>query len=92
LLDIYLKAGLSRIQTSANTTVIWPPGVATCLVGVPDCGHFTIHNSATDTHFAAGAGAQFKLGSWAVRAEYERFDAAGGNPGLATVGLSWTFL
>jgi opacity protein-like surface antigen len=90
VLDIYLKAGLSRIQTSANVTGI-RPGVGTCAIGVPDCAHFTNHNSVTDTHFAAGAGAQFKLGSWAVRAEYERFDAAGSNPGLATVGLTWTF-
>jgi opacity protein-like surface antigen len=89
--DIYLKAGLSRIQTSANATVIGP-GAALCAINVPNCGRSTSHGSATDTHFAAGAGAQFKLGSWAVRAEYERLDAAGSNPGLATVGVTWTFL
>jgi opacity protein-like surface antigen len=41
--------------------------------------------------FAAGAGAQFKIGSLAVRGEYERFNAAGGNPGLLTVGIIWKF-
>jgi len=45
----------------------------------------------TNTGFAAGAGAQFKLGSWAVRAEYERFNAAGANPSLVSLGVTWTF-
>ena len=91
VVDLYLKAGLSRLQTSAYATEI-RPGAALCAINVPDCARSTSHGSATDTHFAAGAGAQFKLGSWAVRAEYERFDAAGNNPGLATVGVTWTFL
>jgi hypothetical protein len=33
-----------------------------------------------DTGLEVGAGAQFKFGSLAVRGEYERFSAAGGNP------------
>ena len=37
-------------------------------------------------------GAQFKLGAWAVHAEYERFNAAGGNPNLVSLGVTWTFL
>jgi opacity protein-like surface antigen len=91
VVDVYLKGGLARIQTSANVTGVLL-GVGTCVVGFPDCARFARHNSATDTHFAAGAGAQFKLGSWALRAEYERFSAAGENPGLATLGVTWTFL
>jgi hypothetical protein len=91
VVDVYVKAGLSRIQTTANVAGV-RLGAATCAINVPDCAFFTAHGSATDTHFAAGAGAQLKLGSWALRAEYERFDAAGGNPGLATVGVTWTFL
>jgi opacity protein-like surface antigen len=91
VVDIYLKGGLSRIQTSANVTGI-QLGLGACAFGFTDCGHITTHNSATDTHFAAGAGAQFKLGSWALRAEYQRFTAAGENPSLAIVGVTWTFL
>jgi len=91
VVDVYLKAGLSRLQTSANVRGSRPE-VAICLVGTLDCGSFTRHSSTTDTHFAAGAGAQFKLGSWALRAEYERFAAGGGHPGLGAVGVTWTFL
>ena len=42
-------------------------------------------------HGVGGLGAQYKLGSWAVRAEYERFNAAGENPSLLSVGITWTF-
>jgi opacity protein-like surface antigen len=91
VVDVYVKAGLSRIQTTANVAGV-RAGVATCAFNAPDCALFRAHGSTTDTHFAAGAGAQLELGSWALRAEYERFDAAGGNPGLATVGVTWTFL
>jgi hypothetical protein len=42
--------------------------------------------------FAGGAGAQFKIGPFAVRGEYERFNAAGGNPSLSSVGIIWKFL
>jgi hypothetical protein len=45
-----------------------------------------------DLYAKAGVGAQLKFGSLAVRAEYERFDVAGGAPGLLTVGLTKTFL
>ena len=91
VVDIYLKGGLARIQTSANVTGL-QLGLGECAFDFPDCGRFAGHNSATDTHFAAGAGAQFKLGSWVVRTEYERFTAAGENPSLATIGVTWTFL
>jgi opacity protein-like surface antigen len=90
VVDVYVKAGLSRIQTTANVAGV-RLGAATCAINA-NCAFFTAHGSTTDTHFAAGAGAQFKLGSWALRAEYQRFDAAGGHPGLATVGVTWTFL
>jgi hypothetical protein len=91
VVDVYVKAGLSRIQTTANVAGV-RLGVASCAFNAPNCALFTAHGSTTDTHVAVGAGAQLKLGSWALRAEYERFDAAGGNPGLATVGVTWTFL
>jgi opacity protein-like surface antigen len=91
VVDIYLKGGLARIQTSANVTGT-QPGVGACAMGHPDCGRFAGQNSATVTRFAGGVGAQFKLGSWALRAEYASFSAAGEKPGLATIGVTWTFL
>jgi hypothetical protein len=41
--------------------------------------------------FTAGAGAQFKFASWAVRGEYERFSASGKDPALWTISLTKTF-
>jgi hypothetical protein len=36
--------------------------------------------------------ADVKISAWALRAEYQRFTAAGGNPGLTSVAVTWTFL
>jgi opacity protein-like surface antigen len=89
IVDVYLKAGEARLQTTANATVTLT-GPILCVVGHPTC-QFSQSNSTTNTGFAAGIGAQFKLGPAAVRGEYERFNAAGGNPGLFSLGLTWTF-
>jgi opacity protein-like surface antigen len=91
LLDVYVKAGVARLQATANLTGILP-GVGICPVGSPNCAVFSQRNTVTNTGAAAGAGVQLKVGAWAVHAEYERFSAAGGNPGLASVGVRWTFL
>ncbi|MFO1427462.1 MAG: outer membrane beta-barrel protein [Steroidobacteraceae bacterium] len=53
-------------------------------------GSFRLDRSGTD--FAWGVGAQFSLGSLAIRAEYERYRTDVGQPDLLSVGLSWTFL
>jgi hypothetical protein len=34
---------------------------------------------------------QYIIGSLGIRAEYERFEAAGGSPGPLTAGVTWTF-
>jgi opacity protein-like surface antigen len=47
--------------------------------------------SRTNTSWAGGAGVQYKLGAFGVRGEYERFNAAGGNPHLLSLGATWTF-
>ncbi len=91
VVNVYVKAGLARLQATSNVSVILP-GVGTCPVSVPNCALFSQRNSATNTSFAAGAGAQVKLGAWALRAEYERFSAAGGNPALTSLAVAWTFL
>ena len=46
----------------------------------------------TDTGFAIGGGAQIRLGAFALRGEYERFNAAGARPSLWAIGATWTFL
>jgi hypothetical protein len=48
--------------------------------------------STKDTEFGYGAGAQLKLGSFALRAEYERFSTDGKDPTLLSLGASFYFL
>jgi opacity protein-like surface antigen len=83
--DIFIKAGAARLQSSLSGVVPYLPICASC---VPP----RFEQNRTNTNFAAGAGAQFKFGSWAVRAEYERFSAAGEHPSLLSAGITWTFL
>lgn len=91
IVDVYLKAGMSRITTDTSATYVLA-GVGTCQVDNPNCGSETIRRTMIDTSFAYGAGLQWKLGQWAVRGEYERFDAAGSNPSLLSVGMTyWIF-
>jgi opacity protein-like surface antigen len=88
VVDVFVKAGLARIQSTSNSVL---PGGFFCVRTVPNCAPL-VRLDRTNTSFAGGAGAQFKLGTWAVRAEYERFNAAGGNPSLVSLGVTWTFL
>jgi opacity protein-like surface antigen len=85
VLDVFFKAGLARIDSTATTNVV-------CLAGQP-CIELATPGpeSRTNVGLAAGAGAQFKIGSLAVRGEYERFNAAGGNPSLWSIGVIWKF-
>jgi opacity protein-like surface antigen len=85
ILDIYVKAGLARLESSVNGG---DPNPVTC--GIP-CGPALFRLNRTNTSGAGGAGVQYKFGSWAVRAEYERFNAAGGYPSLLSAGITWTF-
>jgi opacity protein-like surface antigen len=87
VVDVFVKAGLARLQSTLTSL---KGGVGTCTTTDPNCALFRFDR--TNTSFAAGAGVQVKLGSWAVRAEYEHFDAAGANPSLVSLGLTWTFL
>lgn len=77
LIDVYVKAGLSRITTDMSATYQL------------DGGTYTAYRSRDDVGFAYGAGLQWKLGQWAVRGEYERFDAAGGHPSLLSIGMTY---
>jgi opacity protein-like surface antigen len=84
-IDVFVKAGMARLQAAATS---YDPTI-NCGVAVnPNCPYARLRAISTD--FAAGAGAQFKLGSWAVRGEYEQFRAAGGNPKFLSVSVIWT--
>jgi opacity protein-like surface antigen len=80
IVQAYVKAGGSRITTHADFSF--------CLVD--GCGLASLN--PTNNAFAFGAGLQWTLGPWAVRGEYERFNAGGGNPSLLTISVDWTFL
>jgi hypothetical protein len=87
-LDVYGKAGLARLQTTVNTSLYCtamcpPPGAAVFVTP------FSV--SETDTRFAYGIGAQIKIAAFAVRLEYERISAPGGDPDLVALGATWSF-
>jgi opacity protein-like surface antigen len=88
IVEAYLKGGLSRITTNFAATYT-PAGVGTCVIDSPSCGSRTAVHNSTDTAFAYGAGLQWKLGQWAVRGEYERFSAAGANPSLLSISMTF---
>ena len=85
MLDLYAKAGLSRLQTTASGSV---SGVS-CPVVSPGCALFRFDR--TDTRFAFGAGAQFKFSTLAIRVEYQRFASNLGDPTFLSAALAWSF-
>jgi hypothetical protein len=85
IVDIFLKAGMARIESTSTTNIVCPAGQVCPLFAT------TAPESRTNVGFAGGVGAQFAIGSFAVRGEYERFNAAGGNPSLLSVGVIWKF-
>jgi opacity protein-like surface antigen len=84
VVEVYVKARLARLESTLNA---FSPEQPSCI----PCAPATFQLDRTNTGFAAGAGAQHKFGSWAVRKEYERFNAAGGNPSLLSAGITWSF-
>lgn len=91
VIDVYLKAGLARLQTSATTTLTVPGPYAACVVtGGPHC-QFSRTGDITTTDLAIGAGLQYRLGPVALRGEYQRFGAAGAHPEIVALGVSWSF-
>jgi len=82
IVQVYVKGGGSRITT--HTDVLTSCTSSGCLLA---------SSNPTNNAFAFGAGVQWVVATrWAVRGEYERFNAGGGNPSLLTVGVAWTFL
>lgn len=68
------------------------PGWTACPARDTTCGSpATLAQNQWGTNFAYGAGVQARMGSLAVRADYERIDASSGTPDLFSLGVSWTF-
>lgn len=91
VIDIMLKAGIARMHSEINGTGYYS---AYCLPR-EECPLFIITSpfrlQHTNTGPAFGAGAQYKFGPLAARAEYERVSAAGEHPSLFSLGLTWSF-
>jgi hypothetical protein len=85
IVDVFLKAGLARIVSTATTNIVCPLGYLCPELASPE------PERRTNVGIARGAGVQVKIGSLAVRGEYERFNAAGGNPSLLSVGIILIF-
>jgi opacity protein-like surface antigen len=89
VIDVFAKAGVARIRSTVSGFA--PNGSLSlaCEIDIP-CGAGPVRQNGTKSTFAAGAGVQFKINAWAVRAEYERFSVAGEAPHLVSVGLTWS--
>jgi hypothetical protein len=85
-LDLYGKLGAARLQTSTHGIVAGLFCPASYLA--PGCPYFA--KSRTTTDLAYGGGLQVKFGSAALRAEYQRIQSDSGDPGLVSLGLTWT--
>lgn len=85
IVDVYGKAGVARLDSTVKGSICSP-----CACSFQIC-RSSFQLNRTNTSGAFGVGAQYRYGSWAVRAEYERFNAAGGNPSLLSAGITWSF-
>jgi opacity protein-like surface antigen len=86
-LDVYGKLGIARLHTT--TTEMSPSPF--CPAGFTVCRPTTFNISDWSTNFAYGGGIQGKIGSLAIRAEYERIGTSGASPDLISLGVTWTF-
>jgi opacity protein-like surface antigen len=94
-LDVFAKAGVAQLKYDVRVN-----GQATCPNNLP-CSPSpglpfpvllpSYAANGSSTHLAYGAGAQLKLASLAVRAEYERISAGSGDVDLLSLGLTFVF-
>src|ERR1700691_252014 len=85
--DLYAKAGVGRLHTTASVLYMDPNG---CLnYGL--CGYLGPRIDKTNSRFGYGAGAQVKFSSLAIRVEYVQFSAPEGDPDLLSLELVWKF-
>jgi hypothetical protein len=86
VVDFYLKAGVAKLHTQV-TTMVQP-----CPMG-EDCPPLAnpLPVDSTAVGLAGGGGLMYRFRRLELRLDYARFAAFGGNPYLATVGLTYTF-
>lgn len=86
IVDFYLRAGLAKLHTRTDTSVLPCPmgGVCPPLASAPPV-------NSTGVGAAGGGGVMYRIRRLELRADYTRFAALGGNPYLATLGVTFTF-
>lgn len=84
--DLYGKVGISSLRTDVHTIVVC---TATPCPPIVFIAPFALDK--TTANFSYAAGAQLKFSALAVRLEYERIKASGGDPDLLSIGLAWAF-
>ena len=86
-LDVYAKAGVARLETTADAT-----GAFGCWTPL-QCAVYpvTVRRGQTGLRFAYGAGVQARWSTIGIRLEYERISAPAGDPDLVAVGLTLNF-
>lgn len=85
LLDAYARVGIGRIESNGSINSFSSCSICLQPVIAP------VQFSRTDTDFLYGAGVQLKLSAFAIRLEYERFNAPQGDPDLLSAGVVWVF-
>jgi opacity protein-like surface antigen len=90
LLDIYGKVGVARLHANNAYNDGLSQGCNSPF-GQGSLGICTSASNRWSTDLAYGAGVQTKFYKWAIRAEYERISATGGDPDVVSVGFTWTF-
>ena len=99
IVDLYGKVGVAHLQVDVDNLT---PPLPTYNCPSNGCVGLNLlplvtTASRSSTNFAFAAGVQYKLGSlpalgsFALRAEYERFQFGGENPSQVSFGLTWTF-
>jgi opacity protein-like surface antigen len=84
-LNLYGKVGISRLRTDVHADV-----VCTTVNCPPTIPFPPFARNETTTNFAYGAGVQLKFSAFAVRLEYQRISASGGDPALLSIAVTWT--
>lgn len=84
--DLYGKLGISSLRTDVHTIVVCTAAPCPPIAYIPP---FALDK--TTANLIYGAGAQLKFSALAVRLEYQRIKASGGDPDLLSIGLAWTF-
>jgi hypothetical protein len=85
VIDIYVKGGIANVRSRATLTALSCTPTPGCVVPAP------VSASQSDSSGSYGGGLQLKLGSIALRGEYLRYSAAGTNPWVSNLGVSWSF-